>query len=115
MQGDVNIVDDDEMSSQGSVHSPFVVSSAGTPLPSLVTQQTTEPVGSPLRPQSPVPHAALTIQSNIGPQASAFATMGPVTATSGSGTLSQVAPIVPVKVPTLEETKAAFGEVSSAF
>ena len=66
-QGDVNIVDNDEMSSQGSAHSPFVISSVGTPLPSLVTQQTMEPAGSPLRPQSPVPRAALTMQSSIGP------------------------------------------------
>ena len=67
MHGDVNIVDDDEMSSQGSVHSPFVVSSAGTPLPSLVTQQTMEPARSPLRLQSLVPRVAPTIQSSIGP------------------------------------------------
>ena len=46
--GEANIVDDEEMSSQGSVHSPFVALSAGIPLLSLVTQQTMEPASSPL-------------------------------------------------------------------
>ena len=39
----------------------------------------------------------------------------PVAVTSDSGQLSQVAPTVPIEVPTLEETKAAFGEVTIAF
>ena len=33
----------------------------------------------------------------------------------GSGQPSNVAPTMPIEVPTLEETKAAFGEVLSAF
>ena len=62
-----------------------------------------------------MPRVALTMQSSIGPQASAFAPTIPVTLVSGSRQSSPVTPIVPVEVPTLEETKAAFGEVSSAF
>ena len=41
--------------------------------------------------------------------------MVPVAATSVSGQPSQVAPTIPVKAPMLEETKAVFGEISSAF
>ena len=44
---------------------------------------------------------------------SIFATTVPVV--SGSEPSGSVTPTVPVGVPTLEETKAAFGEVSSAF
>ena len=39
----------------------------------------------------------------------------PVVAASDSGQLSQVAPAIPVEVLMLEETKAAFGEVSLVF
>ena len=64
---------------------------------------------------TPVPRVAPTMQSSIFPAPSAFAMMVPVGAESDSGQPSQVAPTIPVKVPMLEETKATFGEVSSAF
>ena len=111
--GDANIVDDEEMSSQSSVHSPSVVTGEGTQVPSLVTQQTLSSPGSPLRPQSPVPRAAPTMQSSIVGTPSALATTVPVG--SGNEPSGSIAPMVPIGVPTLEQTKAAFGEVSSAF
>ena len=46
---EVNIVDDEEMSSQGSVHLPLLVTSEGAPIQSLVIQKTMPSVGSPLR------------------------------------------------------------------
>ena len=39
----------------------------------------------------------------------------PVAATSGSGQTGNVAPTIPVEVPTLEDTKAAFHKVSLTF
>ena len=48
-------------------------------------------------------------------QPSAFATTIPIAAASGSGQPGSVASTIPVEVPTLEDTKAAFQEVSSTF
>ena len=56
-----------------------------------------------------------TVQSNMFAMPNAFAATIPMAAAGGSGQTSNVAPIVPVEVPTLEEMKPAFGEVSSAF
>ena len=111
--GEANIVDDEEMSSQGSVHSPFAVTSEATHVQSPVIQQTVPSGGSPLRPQSPVSRAAPTMQSSIVGTPSAFASTIPIT--GGSEHIGTVSTTIPVGVPTLEETKAAFGEVSSAF
>ena len=47
-QGTIKLVDDDEMSSQGSVNALVVASSVGTQIQSLVMQQTIPPSGSPL-------------------------------------------------------------------
>ena len=114
-QATINIVDDDEMSSQGSVHSPLIGSSVGTSVQTPVIQQTIPVMGSPLRPQSPVATLAPTVQSSVFAQPSAFATTVPVAATSRSGRAGSVSPTIPVEVPTLEDTKAAFQEVSSTF
>ena len=114
-QATVNIVDDEEMSSQGSVHSPLIGSSVGTPVQTPVTQQPIPVTGSPLRPQSPVARIVPTVQSSVFAQPSAFATTIPVAAASGSGQPGSVAPTIPVEVPTLEDTKVAFQEVSSTF
>ena len=111
----MNVVDDEEMSSQGSVHSPLIGSGVGTPVQTPVTPQVIPVVGSPLRPQSPVARTTLTIQSSILGHPSAFATIVLAAAASGSGQLSSVAPMIPIKVPTLEDTKAAFQEVSLTF
>ena len=114
-QATVNLVDDEEMSSQGSVHSPLIGSSVGTPVQTPVIQQSLPVAGSPLRPQSPVARIAPTVQSSVLMQPSALATTIPVAAASGSGQPGSVAPTIPVEVPTLEDTKAAFQEVSSTF
>ena len=55
------------------------------------------------------------VQSSVLMQPSAFATTIPVAAASGSGQLGSVAPTILVEVPTLEDTKAAFQEVSLTF
>ena len=114
-QATINIVDDEEMSSKGSVHSPLIGSSVGTPVQTLVIQQSLPVAGFPLRPQSPMARIAPTVQSNVFAQPSAFAMTIPVTTASGSGQPGNVAPTIPVEVPTLEDTKAAFQEVSSTF
>ena len=107
-QATVNIVDDEEMSSQGSIHSPLIGSSVGTPAQTPVIQQSLPVTGSPLRPQSPVARIAPTVQSSVIMQPSVFTTTIPVAAASGSGQPGSVAPTIPVEVPTLEDTKAAF-------
>ena len=60
-------------------------------------------------------HVAPTVQSSVFVMPSAFATTIPVAEASGSGQPSNVASTIPIEVPTLEETKAMCGEVSSAF
>ena len=111
VHGDINIVDNAKMSYEGSVHSPLIVSSTGTPVQSPVVQQVIPIAGSPLRPQSLVSHVAPTMQSQwlggIAPQVLGLATSGSI--------LDTVAPTEPVEVPTLQDTKVAFSEVSSAF
>ena len=114
-QPTINIVEDDEMSSQGSVHSPLIGSSVGTAVQSPVIQQVMPVAGSPLRPQSPVAHIAPTVQSSVFAQPSAVATTIPVTPASWGRPSGSVSPTIPVEVPTLEDTKAAFQEVSSTF
>ena len=109
----INIVDDDEMSSQGSVDAPVAASSAGTQVQAPVMQQTIPPAGSPLRPQSLIAQVAPTVQSSVFAHPSAFATTVPVA--GGSGQTGSVAPTIPLDVPTRQETKKAFEEVSSAF
>ena len=94
-QATVNIVDDEEMSSQGSVHSPLIGSSVGTPVQTPVIQQSLPVAGSPLRPQSPVARIAPTVQSSVFAQPSAFTTTIPITAASGSGQMDNVAPTIP--------------------
>ena len=111
--GTINIVDDDEMSSQGSVNAPVAVSSVGTQVQAPVMQQTTPLARSPLRPQSPIAQVAPTVQSSVFAHPSAFATTVPVA--GGSGQARPVAPTIPLDVPTRQETKKAFDEVSSAF
>ena len=113
LSSEVNIVDDEEMSSKGSVHSLFAITNEGTPIQSPVIQQTVPSAGSPLQPQSPVSRAAPTMQSSIVGTPSAFATTIPIA--GGSEHIGTVSTTIPVGVPTLEETKAAFGEASSVF
>ena len=60
-QATINTVDDEEMSSQGSVHSPLIGYSVGTPVQTLVTQQSLPVTGSPLSSQSLVARIAPTV------------------------------------------------------
>ena len=60
-------------------------------------------------------HIAPIVQSSVFAQPSAFAPTIPVAAASGSGQTGNVAPTIPVEVPTLEDTKATFQEVSLTF
>ena len=112
-QGTIKLVDDDEMSSQGSVNAPVAASSAGTQVQSPVMQQTIPPTGSPLWPQLPIAQVAPTVQSSVFAHPSAFATTVPVA--GGSEQTGSVAPTIPLDVPTRQETKKAFEEASSAF
>ena len=101
-QGTINLVADEEMSSQGSVQSPLIGSSVGTPIQRPVIQQVIPAIGSPLQPQSPVARVTPTVQSSVFVTPSAFATTIPMAMASGCGAPSNVAPTIPVEVPTLE-------------
>ena len=111
----MNVFDDEEISSQGSVHSPLTGSSVRMPVQTPVTPQVIPVAGSPLRPQSPMARIAPIVQPSVIMQPSAFATTIPVTVASGSGQPGSVAPTIPVEVPTLEDMKAAFQAVSLTF
>ena len=113
VHGDITIVNDEEMSSEGSVHSPLAVSSTGMPAQSPAVQQAILAIGSPLRPQSPVFRVVPPSQSSWFGTPSAFATTVPVATASGSVRI--VVPTEPVEVPSLQDTKVAFNVVSLAF
>ena len=55
------------------------------------------------------------VRSSVFALPSAFATTVPMAATSGSEQPSNIASTVPVEVPTLKDTRAAFQEVSLTF
>ena len=60
-QGTINLVNDEEMSSQGIVQSPLIGSSVGTPVQTPIIQQAILAAGSPLRPQSLVARVTPTV------------------------------------------------------
>ena len=107
-QPTVNLVDDDEMSSQGSVNAPVAAPRTEAPILSAGTQSSVMPSGLPLRPQLPVVQGAPTLQSSV------FATPT-VPVVGGSSSFGIVTPTTPVDVPSHQETKEAFDEVSSVF
>ena len=109
----VNIVDDNEMSSQGSVNAPVATPRTEAPILSAGTQSSVMPSGLPLRPQSPVAQVTPTVQSNVFAGSSGIAPTVPVA--GGLPSLGTVAPTIPADVPSRQETKEAFEEVSSAF
>ena len=76
-------------------------------------QQTIPPIGSPLRPQWPIAQVAPTGQSSVFAHPSAFAPTIPIT--RGSEQTASIAPTILLDVPTRQDTKKAFEEVSSAF
>ena len=106
----INLVDDEEMSSQGSVNAP--VARTASPVAQGPTYQT--PAGLPPwpgLPRAPVQSAAAPDQQSVvaGPSGGRAATTVPVQSTEVIA-----APTVPVDAPTRAETKQAFAEVSSA-
>ena len=112
VQGTINVVDDEEMSSQGSVNAP--VARPSSPLVQGPTYQA--PSGLPpwpVMPMAPFPIVAMT----------ALAQQSVVTGFHGGkdtqtmpvqSTKVVVAPTTPVDTPTRAETKQAFAEVSFA-
>ena len=106
----INLVDDEEMSSQGSVNAPVVPPSS--PMVQGPTYQT--PSGLPPwpgLPKAPIQPAAAPDQQSVvaGPSGGRAATTIPVQSTE-----VLAAPTVAVDAPTRVETKQAFAEVSSA-
>ena len=106
----INLVDDEEMSLQGSVNAP--VARTASPVAQGPTYQT--PSGLPPwpgLPRAPVQPAAAPDQQSVvvGPSGGRAATTVPVQSTEVIA-----AATVPVDAPTRVETKQAFEEVSSA-
>ena len=64
-QPTVNIIDDDEMSSQGSVNTLVVAPRTEAKMQLIVQTQYVLPFGLPLWPQSPIVQVAPTIQSSV--------------------------------------------------
>ena len=101
----VNVVDDEQMSSEGSVNAPV----APPHSPSVHSTRAQSPVAPLDFSAGRVSPVAKILQSGTAGQrgsASVFSTVQP-TEVVGAST-------VPVDVPTREETKQAFAEVSSA-
>ena len=103
-QGTINIVDDDAMSSEGSVNTPVLPQWQGA-----VAQAPTQQVPSrPLIWTSPKRDAATQQSGVVGPSGSVEPTI-PVQSTEVIATAT-----VPIDAPSREETRQAFDEVSSA-
>ena len=103
-QGTINIVDDDEMSSEGSVNTPVLPQQQGA-----VAQAPTQQVPSrPLIWTSPKRDAATQQSSVVGPSGSVAPTI-PLQSTEVIA-----AATVPIDASSRAETRQAFDEVSSA-
>ena len=105
-QATVNIVDDEEMSSQGSVNAPVAP-------PPVATQQS-------LSTQAQAPTEVVNVHGDVQPvaaqQSGVVGTTRAVSATVPVQSTEVVAtPTVMVDAPSRAETKQAFAEVSSAF
>ena len=101
----VNVVDDEQMSSEGSVNAPV----APPRSPSVHSARAQSPVAHLDLSAGRVSPVAKILQSDIAGQRGSASVFGTVQSTEVVG-----APTVPVDVPTREETKQAFAEVSSA-
>ena len=77
-QPTMNIVDNDEMSSRGSVNASVAAPRIEAPIQSAITQSSVLPSGLPLRPQSPIAQVAPTMQSSVFVGASGIAPTVPV-------------------------------------
>ena len=101
----VNVVDDEQMSSEGSVNAP-VAPPRSPSVHSARAQSPIEPVDWSAGRMSPV---AKTLQIETSGQRGRSSVLSPMPSTEIVG-----APTVPVDIPTREETTQAFAEVSSA-
>ena len=100
----VNVVDDEQMSSEGSVNAPV----APPRSPSVHSARAQSPVAHLDLSAGRVSPVAKILQSDIAGRRGSASVFGTVQSTEVVG-----APTVPVDVPTREETKQAFAEVSS--
>ena len=115
-QAIINLVDDEEMSSQGSVNAPVVTPRPGSPSQVPMTQAYDTPSGIPqwlgMHGAMPMQTLAPTMQSNVFARPSGVAHATPVMGGSGPNTIP---PIIPIDAPSHQEIKEAFSEVSSTF
>ena len=113
----MNIVDDDEMSSQGSVNAPMAAPGTAAQVQEPTRQRLETPSGLPPWPHSPMAQEMQqptpTAQSSVFAGRSGVAPTVPVA--TGSVQPSVDATTVPVDAPSRQDTKEAFQEVSSAF
>ena len=116
-QSTVNIVDIDDIHLQDSVNAPMVAPSMAAQVQAPTRQQYNTPSGLPPWPHSPMAQTMQqptpTEQSSIVARHSGVAPTVPIAARSVQR--SVVALTVPVDMPSHQETKEAFQEVSSAF
>ena len=109
----INLVDDEEMSSQGSVNAPMATPRTTSPSQIPTTQPVEIPQGLPLwTGAQPVQAPAPTMQSSVYAGPSGVAATVPVI---GGGEPSAIATTIAVDATSCQETKEAFAEVSSAF
>ena len=101
-QATINVVDDEDMSSQGSVNAP-VAPQQPSVQQGPTAMQPTEVVGTPVQ-----WHPTMTQQSGVAGRSGSPAPTVPVQSTQ-----VVAAPTVPVDAPSRAETKQAFDEVSS--
>ena len=101
----VNVVEDEQMSSEGSVNAPV----APPRSPSVHSARAQSPVAPVDLSAGRVSPVAKILQSGTAGQRGSVSVFSPVQSTEIVG-----APTVPVDIPTREETKQAFEEVSSA-
>ena len=113
-QATLNLVDDEEMSSQGSVNAPVARPSS----PLLQGQQPTQQKPSGLPPWPGMPMVPFVIPATKAPDQQSVVTgfhgRKAATTTPIQSTEVVATPTVPVDTPTRAETKQAFAEVSSA-
>ena len=116
-QPTINVVNDDEMGLQGSVNAPMAVPSIEARVQALTREKYETPSGLPPWPHSPMAQA-MQAPTPIA-QLSVFVGHSGVAPTilvaAASVQPSAVVPMVPVDMPSLQETQEAFQEVSSAF
>ena len=101
----VNVVEDEQMSSEGSVNAPV----APPRSPSVHSARATSPIQPVDLASGRVSPVAKTLQSNIAGVRGSASVLSPLPSTEVIG-----ATTIPVDIPSREETQQAFAEVSSA-